>query len=137
MSERYHEYPMHPTDGRRRVYFLRPVGLQGPIKIGISAHPRVRLGTFLAWSPLRLELITEIPGDLALERAIHDCFADAHSHAEWFHPTPRLLAFIADLQAGKAPEASIDLSKPVGSVAAKRRADTIARRGTSQATYSL
>lgn len=135
MSERFHEYPAHPTDGRRRVYFIRPVGQQGPIKIGVSAHPKARLTTYMSWSPVKLEIIASTPGSLALERAIHNCFADAFLHSEWFEATPRLLKFIADIQAGFPFEACG--LEAVGNVAALRRKEVMSRKGTPSETYSL
>lgn len=132
-----HEYPQHPTDGRRRVYFVKPVGMDGPIKIGCSLHPRARMSSFATWSPFPLELVAEIPGDLELETAIHDCFADCFSHREWFHPSPRLLKFIEDIRAGAPLSAAIDLTDRKGSVRSLRRRDAMARKGTASETYSL
>lgn len=72
------------------VYFIRPVGMDGPIKIGCSHQPEGRLATFSPWSPYALELIGKVPGTLEDERFLHHCFADTHSHREWFHSSPKL-----------------------------------------------
>lgn len=119
------------------MYFLRPIGMQGPIKIGKSQHPRARLASYSNWSPFPLELIVEIPGGLSLEKQIHDCFADAHSHREWFHATPRLLKFIADIAAGMPVAEAVDLTKPVGSVHSLKLRDAMSRKGTAAETYVL
>lgn len=95
------------------VYFLRPVGQPGPIKIGCSRLPQKRLETFISWSPVQLEIAHTIPGgSYALETKLHLAFADAHSHSEWFTATPRLLDMIDALLAG-VPVEEIDL-QPTG-----------------------
>jgi hypothetical protein len=116
----------------REVYFLKPVGMDGPIKIGCGFEPRERLGAYTAWSPYPLEIILTIPGSLDLERNIQDCFLDCHSHSEWFHASPRLLAAIADMQAGVRPEEAIDLSKRLGSLHGAKIKQALALVGTPQ-----
>lgn len=100
----------------RAVYFIRPVGQVGPIKIGFSAAPDVRLIRMAAGSPLPLELVATIPGSASLERAFHETFAYAHSHFEWFHPVDDLLRGIHALQQGAALEDAFDLTKKSGSI---------------------
>jgi hypothetical protein len=79
----------------RWVYFIKPVGLEGPIKIGISIKPLIRLEEFSACSPLPLEMIGFVPGTELDERFMHDCFADHHSHREWYRSSPKLRDAIA------------------------------------------
>ena len=79
------------------VYFVKPVDATGPIKIGVSGRPKERLSKLLDWSPVALEVVWTIPGNHQLERNIHECFADLHSHKEWFHAAPRLLEAIERL----------------------------------------
>ena len=64
------------------VYFLKPVRKKGPIKIGCSFRPVSRLTAMMSWSPYKLEIVAQIEGDFVLERKIHNCFADSHSHGE-------------------------------------------------------
>jgi hypothetical protein len=73
------------------IYFLKPKKRPGPIKVGCSALPQSRLEIFMAWSPFPLEIIGKVPGTLKDEGFFHRCFADCHSHGEWFRATPRLL----------------------------------------------
>lgn len=120
-----------------RVYFIKPVGMPGPIKIGHSNYSQARLGTLAAWSPAPLEIIGSAPGTLAVEKAIHDCFADCHSHREWFHPHPRLLAFIEAVVSGVPIAEAVDLDKPVGSVRKLKMLAAKARKGTSEETVCL
>lgn len=99
----------------RLVYFVKPVGMAGPIKIGRTYLPiATRLSQMASNSPLSLELIHVVASDK--EHAIHCHFADAHSHGEWFHPIPRLLAAIEALKAGKAVEDAIDLADIRGNI---------------------
>lgn len=103
----------------KQIYFMRPVGWTGPIKIGCSIYPEKRVREMMMWSPVELEIILEIPGNHDLERNIHSCFVDAHSHNEWFHPTPRLLGAIAAMKSGTPVEQAIDLSARQGSIRSK------------------
>lgn len=49
------------------VYFVKPVGQDGPVKIGFSETPIDRLSTLMTWSPIPLEIAIAIPGDRELE----------------------------------------------------------------------
>lgn len=84
----------------KRVYFIKPVGMDGPIKIGCSQSPDGRRCTLETWSPFALEVIAEIDGGFNIERRLHHAFYASHQRREWFTPTPRLLAVIAEIQAG-------------------------------------
>jgi hypothetical protein len=94
----------------RYVYFIRPVGMEGPVKIGCSATPLDRLMAIATWSPLLLELAATVPGSYDLERNIHECLADLHSHREWFRADPRITAIIDKLSAGVAIHDAMDLT---------------------------
>jgi hypothetical protein len=82
------------------VYFIRPVGMDSPVKIGTSWDPESRLATLGTWSPLPLEIALKIPGGLDEEKYLHNHFAADHSHHEWFRASPELLSVMADLKAG-------------------------------------
>lgn len=101
------------------VYFLKPVGLPGPVKIGCSKVPRGRLEQMATWSPVPLEIVVCIPGDYHLERNLHECFADIHSHREWFNTDDRLTRLIDDLKCGVAVANAINLSDRKGSIRGK------------------
>ncbi len=79
---------------RGKVYFVRPVGHAGPIKIGFTSYMRERMNAMLAWSPYRLEILAMIDGDLGVEKALHKKFAEHRLHHEWFTPAKELLEFI-------------------------------------------
>lgn len=78
----------------KHVYFLRPVGQIGPIKIGCSKLPPLRLETLTVWSPVRLELICSVPGSHKDEHTLHGMFRRHHVHGEWFGASKELLALI-------------------------------------------
>lgn len=100
----------------RFVYFMRPVGMSGPVKIGCSNGPLHRLRTLMAWSPFPLEIAAVAPGSFDLEKNIHECLADCHSHHEWFHADPRIDAAIAKLAAGRPLAEAIDLNDRRGNI---------------------
>lgn len=83
-----------------RVYFIRPIGMAGPVKIGTSRTPDRRLNTFETWSPFPLEIAAAIDGDYRLERRFHNHFAADHTHREWFKWSPQLEMVIQAVKAG-------------------------------------
>jgi hypothetical protein len=82
------------------VYFLKPVGERGPIKIGYSCEPPKRLISYQCWSPVRLELVAKLPGGSELEGRFHAAFFAHHLHGEWFEACPELLAAIEQIKSG-------------------------------------
>lgn len=101
------------------VYFIRPIGADGPVKIGCSEAPEVRLSSMLTWSPLPLEIAAFAPGSLQDEGFIHSCFADDHSHREWFKPSAALTALVDAVKHSGTLEAAKGL-KPIRSIRAGR-----------------
>lgn len=95
---------------------MKPVGFPGPIKIGCSRMVDERLVQLAAWSPFPLEIIYSEAGEHELERNLHRCFADYHSHLEWFHPGERLIRALELLVAGASIAEAIDLSDVRGSI---------------------
>lgn len=103
------------------VYFAKPVGLDGPIKIGCSDVPADRLIALGAWSPFPLELIGFVPGKMVDESFMHQCFADIHSHREWFHFTPALGAAIQKVLAAGSVDVLKATHAPKGSIRNRHR----------------
>lgn len=60
----------------RLIYFMRPVGQLGPIKIGCSKTPDLRLDTMARWSPQLLEIICTTSGTMADEAALVERYPD-------------------------------------------------------------
>lgn len=79
------------------IYFVKPKGLKGPIKIGYSDNPAVRLSCMQGSSPWPLEIIGTIPGTIEDERFLHRCFPQLHSHGEWFKWSPDLARTIKQI----------------------------------------
>lgn len=98
----------------KRVYFVKPVGMAGPVKIGCSDAPVNRLSALMAWSPFPLEIVVTIPGNFGLERNIHECFASSYTHHEWFSASDRLTKLMADLAGGMEIAEALDLSTREG-----------------------
>lgn len=91
----------------RLVYFIRPVGQEGPVKIGCSKAPVERLKAYLPWSPVPLEIVAVIEGDYALEGRFHREFQALHTHHEWFRPSAELSATIREIQSGRFDPSSL------------------------------
>lgn len=83
------------------VYFIKPVGALGPVKIGCSIDPVKRLQQLMVWSPVRLEIIAAFPGSYDDETAIQGMFSDSRSHGEWFHHSERLATFVERIRGGE------------------------------------
>jgi hypothetical protein len=76
------------------VYFIR-CPANGLIKIGYTAdHPDMRLNRYRLYSPVPIEPMGVIRGEMEAERGIHARFRDLWSHGEWFRSSPELVAFI-------------------------------------------
>lgn len=82
------------------VYFVKPIGHDGPIKIGVSQRPETRLQSLMSWSPFDLEIVAAIDGDEKLERRVYSQFVAHHIRHEWFRAVPELLAMIEAMKAG-------------------------------------
>lgn len=83
------------------VYFLRPIGQDGPVKIGSSVAPEVRLATYMHWSPLPLEIAATLQvAKRSVEGRFHSAFRHLHTHHEWFRADPALTAAIDAIRAG-------------------------------------
>jgi hypothetical protein len=104
----------HPPKGggmsnTKYVYFMKPVGAAGPVKIGCSGVPLQRLENLSTWAPEPLEIVVTIPGDFDTERSIHETFADLHSHREWFRADQRLTDLMQKLLDGVPLAKAVDL----------------------------
>lgn len=107
------------------IYFIRPVGMDGPVKIGCSTLPERRLMEYHAVSPFPLEIVATLKGNIILERRFQQRFAHLRTHHEWFRTDPELTAAIQAIQAG-----SFDIeSLPEGFQRHRRRFD---RQGSAR-----
>lgn len=110
------------------VYFIRPVGAEGPVKIGFSANPRLRLSHLLHWSPVPLEIVATMPGSRELERRIHAKFRHLHSHKEWFLPAPELSEAIKQVIEGSFDTESLPRGIAITVVSVTKERSEASRR---------
>jgi len=101
---------MRPDPSGQYVYFIKPVGQTGPIKIGFSHIPFERLNVQMNWSPVRLEIVAWAEGGRGEERALHERFSAFRSHCEWFWPSPDLIEGIAAVSSGASLERAFGLT---------------------------
>lgn len=96
------------------VYFVKPVGQLGPIKVGHSIYPPSRLVSLQTWSPVELELVSQFEGSLETERAIHERFAQWQVRGEWFEPVDDLVSLAHGIRDGLSIDDLVDLSIKTG-----------------------
>ena len=101
---------------KTHIYFIKPIGADGPIKIGCSIAPQARLECLYTWSPLPLEVVAFVPGTFPDECFLHQCFAADHSHREWFHFSPKLRDAIEAIRAAGTVDAVRGMLVPTGSI---------------------
>lgn len=94
------------------VYLIR-AGEHGPVKIGYSDEPEVRLGQLQIshWETLRI--IRQFEGGPAEETALHDRFQELHIRGEWHHFSRAMLGDVGLVEITGEPDA------PVAAVAFK------------------
>lgn len=93
------------------IYFIKPIGMDGPIKIGCSKSPIGRALALSHWSPFPLEVIVEAEGNFKLERHLHFIFRDHLKHSEWFHPCADLMAGIDRVKSGIPVEEAFSVKR--------------------------
>lgn len=105
-------------DEIKHIYFLKPIGLDGPIKIGCSNWPERRLAIAANWSPLPLEIIGRVPGDHCDEKYLHRLFDGDRLHHEWFETSTALKTAIAlTLSLGRVPRVIVEKPSRVRKIA--------------------
>lgn len=90
-----------PTEPRT-VYFVRPVGERGPVKIGCSIRPEKRRQSLQVSERRPLEFAAQIPGSLRDEQRIQSLFWHDHIGGEWFNWSPILQILIDAAARGEA-----------------------------------
>lgn len=97
----------------KTVYFMKPVGMAGPIKVGCSHSPTQRQSDLETWSPFALEIIATIDGDHSLERKFHAYFIETHQRREWFSWSQKMADTIVAINAGRFDIGILPLPKTV------------------------
>jgi hypothetical protein len=100
------------------VYFLKPVGSDGPVKIGHARYPHERLAQYMKWSPVELEIaaIAHVPDyrhDERCEAQFHGKYRDQHTHHEWFEWSPELQKDIDAINSGEFVFADLPDPRPL------------------------
>ena len=85
---------------RRQIYFIKSERM---VKIGCSINIDRRIKEIQPWSPYPLELLAVMPGTVRIENAVHSMFEADWSHAEWFHLSADITAFIERIKDGNIP----------------------------------
>lgn len=106
------------------VYFIKPITMDGPIKIGCSQAPETRLSSLETWSPFALEIIGQIAGDYQLERRFHARFFHLHERREWFRASPEIYETVAAINAGTFDIATLPEGRRIDNLGKTRTAAT-------------
>jgi hypothetical protein len=117
------------------VYFIKPVGQDGPIKIGHSTFPPARLASLQTWSPVELELVAHFPAPRQVETDLHDRFARWQLRGEWFEASRELTDLIAGIRDGGRLRDLVDLSATTGKL--QRRPNTKSPLAMVVGSYKL
>ena len=75
------------------VYFIGGIA-RGPIKIGTSACPELRLKTLQTGYPYRLAVLASFAGGEEEEEATHQLLVEHKLEGEWFRRSAEILQFI-------------------------------------------
>jgi hypothetical protein len=67
------------------------MGEDGPVKIGRTSNPKQRRRTLQQASPYALHVLACWQDWPETEKLLHNEFATAHTHGEWFRPTTYVL----------------------------------------------
>jgi hypothetical protein len=91
-------------DGPTSVYFIRAGDL---VKVGIAKNTARRMAAIQSGAPAKLELLHEerygsCAEARAKERAFQSDLWDYHVHGEWFHETPAVSQYIANMKAKRS-----------------------------------
>lgn len=78
----------------RYVYFIEGAGM---IKIGIANNVSSRFNSIRTMSPVPLNLIGFISGNIALEAQLHSRFHQYRRHGEWFVDCQEIRSYLAEV----------------------------------------
>lgn len=76
----------------------------GIVKIGVTTRLKARMSSLRNSSPVPIKLFAVVFGDQVLEKYLHNHFAAARKHGEWFDLTDELARCIDELKSHKIPE---------------------------------
>lgn len=96
---------MYGVQAWRFVYFIQS-GESGPIKIGISEDPELRMSRFQIAHGETLRLLACMHGTRSTEKSLHYRFRRLRMRGEWFRPEKELLDYIVLVKSKTAPNAT-------------------------------
>lgn len=82
----------------------------GPVKIGSTRDPAMRLRELQAASPMPLRIVRSFPGNRVMESRLHDQLRHLRINGEWFRDEPELweaFATAASTAEASAPSADV------------------------------
>ena len=103
------------------TYFLRREDDTGPVKIGFSKNPDLRLRSYLGWSPEPLKLLGYVISEVSLETALHRHLNDDRLHHEWFAWSDEVQRCVNGLIDGEISE--LDIPEAIPTPRPERRRD--------------
>lgn len=77
--------PVQEKRTRTYIYFVREE--DGPIKIGHTGNPRMRLNAMQVGNPRPLYMLSYVDAPKEIERRLHDFFLPFRITGEWYEPT--------------------------------------------------
>lgn len=89
-------WSLHTAYGESQVYAIRRADTR-EVKIGISTNPIRRLRDLQSAHGERLELLLTFPGGVHTEYELHERFSAHRKRGEWFHESPEITAWIAEV----------------------------------------
>ena len=89
------------------IYFVQ-AGPDGPIKIGWTVDPQMRLAQLQTGSHIRLFILGAIEGSSAGESALQRQWSEYRIRGEWFEPTPEIIEFVKAHRHRRVAETDID-----------------------------
>lgn len=102
------------------IYVLKPVGFDGPFKVGCTSNLVGRLRILNGHSPFELEVVCTTTGDMLTERRIHNRLRAAHLRCEWFENGPEIQQLIAEIRDGSFDAAALPAPLGVANMKAGR-----------------
>lgn len=82
--------------GEQSFVYIAHDATTGFYKIGVSKDPEARLRALRTGNPRRIDLVAQMPGGYATERALHLAFVGDCMGGEWFFESAPLMALIGE-----------------------------------------
>lgn len=94
------------------IYFIQ-ASTGGPVKIGRSRTPKIRLQEIQKWHPSKLHIVAMFLGSDHMELDLHKALAAYRDRGEWFHPCGLVAEVVKAVRAGEFDRLILDDRKEV------------------------